>query len=627
MEVKMKKSFIVFLIFCSFLLLTSCDNSTKKPHSQEQDSSDTGAVDTDTDTEPENDADTVHDSVCGNEKVEDGEVCDGGAKECREIDPVYTSGFASCQADCQAYDVTGCNETPSDQDEGNVDNVFVLGPYMVNMIDVAAGADGAPRQFRIYEPTGAEGNIPVIHFLHGFMYKIAYYDDMLIHLASHGFIVVSSQSNHAMVNGDTTIVEAEKVVTFINWLKQNIQSKVSVTADVEHFGISGHSRGGKVSNRVLNSNPAIATSFFGVDPVDSAPPFAGFIGGDDPQSLMELVKFTGESMFLGTEKGPAGMIGSTAACAPSGDNSVRFYGAYPAPSHHIIAAGVGHADMVDPADISTCGMYCSSCKGSGNTALNQQFISYTGGLMTAFFNSTLKGQKQYENLINDSSQHPFLTTLNEHKSPDGEQDPEIEIGEALGEATRSKVSEGYFFDGPGTDEVMIFYPGASIEPTAYSSIMTMLAERGIDGFIIDMPADMAIFGQNKADDIYKNYPNYKKYYLSGHSMGGAMIANYAAKNLEKTSGLFMMAAYPTEDLKSAQFPILFIYGTEDGVITRSKLETGLTLVPESAVNYEIEGGNHAYFGNYGEQDGDGVATIKPITQQKITVREILKLVR
>lgn len=206
-------------------------------------------------------------------------------------------------------------------------------------------------------------------------------------------------------------------------------------------------------------------------------------------------------------------------------------------------------------------------------------------------------------------------------------DPEIEIGEPLGTATISSVSEGYFFDGPGTEEALIFYPGASIEPTAYSSIMTMLAERGIDCFIIKMPANMAILGQNKADDIYKNYPNYKKYYLSGHSMGGAMIANYAAKNLDKTSGLFMMAAYPTEDLKSAEFPILFIYGTEDGVLTRSKLETGLTLVPESAVNYEIEGGNHAYFGDYGEQNGDGVATIKPITQQKITVREILKLVR
>ena len=625
----MKKALSIFLILLLVsLFLVSCGGSKKKPVTPDE--PDTEAVDTDTDTTP--DPTDTGSSDCGNRVLDEGEVCDGDAKECSEIDPSLT-GYAYCKADCSGWDTTGCqsNQDPTDPTEdpeepGEAENVFVLGPYFVNVIDVNSGDNGAPRQFRIYEPTGAEGKIPVIHFLHGFMYKIAYYDDFLTHLASHGFIVVSSQSDHGMIGGDTTIAEAEKVVTFLNWLKQNIQSKVSVTADVEHFGVSGHSRGGKVTNRVLNTDPAMATSFFGVDPVDSAPPVGG---GSDPLSLNDPVQFTGESMFLGTEKGPDGMLGSTGACAPSGENSVNFYAKYPEPSHHIIAAGVGHADMVDPADISSCGMYCSTCQGSGNTALNQQFITYTGGLMVAFFNSTLKGQTQYEALINDSSKHPFTTVLNEHK-PEGdssEPEAEIEIGEPLGEATMSEVSEGYFFDGPGEDEVMIFYPGANIEPTAYSSIMTMLAERGIDGFIIKMPANMAILGQDKADDIYKNYPNYKKYYLSGHSMGGAMIANYAAKNLEKTSGLFMMAAYPTEDLKSAQFPILFIYGTEDGVLTRSKLETGLTLVPESAVNYEIEGGNHAYFGNYGEQDGDGTATIKPITQQKITVREILKLVR
>lgn len=242
------------------------------------------------------------------------------------------------------------------------------------------------------------------------MYKIDYYDDFLTHLASHGFVVVSSQSEHVMINGDTTIVEAEKVATFLNWLKQNLQSKVSVTVDITRFGVSSHSRGGKVTNRVLNNDPSMATSFFGVDPVDSAPPMGG---SSDPASLNDPVQFTGESMFLGTEKGVEGTLGQ--ACAPQSDNSVHFYASYPSPSHHIIAAGVGHADMVDPSDVSACGMYCSTCKGSGDTNLNQQFIAYTGGLMVAFFNATLKGQTQYEALLDDVSQHPFATTLAEHK--------------------------------------------------------------------------------------------------------------------------------------------------------------------------------------------------------------------
>ena len=416
-----------FLSIFSLLLLVSffcinCGGSEKKP-TKVQDKTDTEAVDTDTDTDP---ADTGSESNCGNNIVDEGETCDGGAMECSEINPNYT-GYATCRPDCMGWDISACilNDTPdsdsndttpdTDPDTGDtapsdLNSVFNFGPYMVNLIDVKSGADGAPRDFRIYEPTGAEGNIPVVHFLHGFMYKIAYYDDFLTQLASHGFVVVSSQSDHNMIGGDTTIKEAEKVATFLNWLKQNIQSKVSVTVDVEHFGVSGHSRGGKVTNRVLNSDPTMATSFFGVDPVDSAPPLGG---SSDPTSLSDPVQFTGESMFLGTELGPQKTLGTS--CAPTEDNSVHFYASYPSPSHHIIAAGVGHADMVDPADVKACGTYCSACAGSKDDGMKLMFISYTGGLMTAFFNATLKGETQYETLLNDSSTHPFATTVTEHK--------------------------------------------------------------------------------------------------------------------------------------------------------------------------------------------------------------------
>ena len=227
----------------------------------------------------------------------------------------------------------------------------------------------------------------------------------------------------------------------------------------------------------------------------------------------------------------------------------------------------------------------------------------------------------------DPDETPDTETPDEDAAPVEE---EIEIGEPLGEVTVSDKPngvDGIFFDGPGEDELLIFYPGASIEPSAYSSIMTLLAERGVDGVIIKMLANMAILGQSKADDVYKNYPSYKKFYLAGHSMGGAMIANYAAKTSNQVDGLFMLAAYPTENLTAAEYPILFIYGSNDGVVNRDKLATGLTLTPASAVNYEIPGGNHAYFGDYGEQKNDGTATISHEQQQKITVREILKLVR
>ena len=220
--------------------------------------------------------------------------------------------------------------------------------------------------------------------------------------------MVSGQSSHQLIGGDTTYKEAEKVITFIEWLKENLSKYLSVTPDFQNFGFSGHSRGGKVTNRILNTYPTYAKSFFGVDPVDSAPPISG---SSDPPSLNDPVQFKGESMFLGTEKGPKGMF----AFAPKGDNSVSFYAGYPSPSHHIIAAGVGHIDMIDRNDISDLGLVRFTCSGASNKNLITKFIAYTGGLMAAFFSLTLKGQKKYQTLLNDCSKHPFSTTLVENK--------------------------------------------------------------------------------------------------------------------------------------------------------------------------------------------------------------------
>ena len=284
-------------------------------------------------------------------------------------------------------------------------SVFKNGPYQVKIIDVNSGENGSSRQFRIFEPIDIKGKTPIIHFLHGFKLKYTYYNDLLTHLSSHGFIVISSQSEHKLIGCDTTYKEAEKVVTFINWLKENLSAKISITPDFDNFGISGHSRGGKVTNRILNNYPNIAKSFFGVDPVDSAPPMNG---SSDPKSLLDPVQFKGESMFLGTEKGPTGLL----VFAPKGDNSINFYECYPSPSRHIIAANVGHMDMIDA---SSCGLIRSLSANSGDKNLNSKFIAYCGGLMAAFFNSTLKGMTKYEILFKDSSNHPFPTKLVEYK--------------------------------------------------------------------------------------------------------------------------------------------------------------------------------------------------------------------
>lgn len=189
--------------------------------------------------------------------------------------------------------------------------------------------------------------------------------------------------------------------------------------------------------------------------------------------------------------------------------------------------------------------------------------------------------------------------------------------------TVSQIDEGFFFDGPGEDKALIFYPGAKVEEAAYAPMMKSLAEQGVDCFLIKMPMKLAILGANKANNIRAKY-KYDNYYLAGHSLGGAMAANYASEHLNDYSGLFLLAAYPTKDLTTANFPVVFIYGDNDKVLNREKLEVGFTLVPSDYKKIEIAGGNHAQFGAYGAQDGDDTATITPEEQWKITVDTILE---
>ena len=187
-----------------------------------------------------------------------------------------------------------------------------------------------------------------------------------------------------------------------------------------------------------------------------------------------------------------------------------------------------------------------------------------------------------------------------------------------------KIKEGVFLDGAGEDTAIVFYPGAKVEYTAYLPLLMELAEQGADCFLVEMPCNLAMFGMNKAGDLMESY-DYENWYLAGHSLGGAMGASYVSEHLEEFSGMILLAAYPTKSLKAENFKVLSIYGSEDAVLNMEKLEEGRALMPEDYTEICIEGGNHAQFGAYGFQKGDGTAMITAEEQVQQTVEAILTL--
>lgn len=181
----------------------------------------------------------------------------------------------------------------------------------------------------------------------------------------------------------------------------------------------------------------------------------------------------------------------------------------------------------------------------------------------------------------------------------------------------TEVSEGLLFDGSSEDTALIFYPGAKVDIRAYAPILYMLAENGVDCFVVDMPFYMAFLGSNRAEEIMEEYDTW---YLRGHSLGGAMAANFAAEHIGELEGLFLLASYPTKDLSESDLKAVTIYGSEDGILNRKKLEEGQELLPEDSVQICIEGGNHAQFGSYGAQKKDGKAEISPKEQWEQTLQ-------
>ena len=181
-----------------------------------------------------------------------------------------------------------------------------------------------------------------------------------------------------------------------------------------------------------------------------------------------------------------------------------------------------------------------------------------------------------------------------------------------GAVTVTQTGTGWFFDGPSESDALIFYPGGKVEETAYAPLLRQIADGQMDVFLLKVPFRLAVLSPGKAADVMVSR-SYANWYVGGHSLGGVMAADFAAKHAAELRGLVLLASYSTGDL-APSLRVLSISGSEDGVLDRQKLEAGIQYLPAGAVIQVIPGGNHAQFGSYGPQKGDGAALISPTEQ-------------
>jgi len=186
---------------------------------------------------------------------------------------------------------------------------------------------------------------------------------------------------------------------------------------------------------------------------------------------------------------------------------------------------------------------------------------------------------------------------------------------------------------------LVFYPGGLVDPHAYVEPLSQFAKSGKGHMvvIVKMPGNLAIFDPHEGAWMFDRYPWVKQWFIGGHSLGGVMACSTVKKYPEFFRGILLLASYPqaADDLSDWNHYVLSVWGENDLVLDPALIESSKPYLP-LAVNidnpdalvldrtpktlyYEIPGGNHAQFGSYGSQKGDGEATITPTAQTRTWV--------
>lgn len=190
----------------------------------------------------------------------------------------------------------------------------------------------------------------------------------------------------------------------------------------------------------------------------------------------------------------------------------------------------------------------------------------------------------------------------------------------------NETDDYFIVNGAQHDTTIVYYPGGLVTPESYLLQADMLASNNFRVIIPKMPFNLAILNRFVFLDIYDN--NVGAFYLAGHSLGGASAAYVAKEHSDKLEGLIFLAAYPPSsvDLSNIDLPILSVSAEKDGVMNWDRYESTKSLLPDTTIYENIEGGNHAQFGYYGTQRGDNESAITVYEQHKIVTELIQSFV-
>ncbi|KAM7485299.1 hypothetical protein LguiA_001308 [Lonicera macranthoides] len=280
-------------------------------------------------------------------------------------------------------------------------NVFEIGKYPTIIvksegekctIKPAQGTTSVapPKPLLIATPTEG-GEYPVILFLHGYLLNNSFYSQLLLHIASHGFIVIAPQL-YSVAGPDTT-GEIKSAAAITNWLPEGLPTLLpsQVHPNLAKLALAGHSRGGKAAFALLLKKYDTRLKFsalIGIDPVDgmdkgkqTPPPVLTYAPRSFDLNMAVLV--------IGSGLGEIKKNPLFPPCAPKGVNHEDFFNECRKPACYFVAKDYGHVDMLDDETKGARGKatYCL-CK---NGKAREPMRRFVGGIVVAFLMGYLDG--------------------------------------------------------------------------------------------------------------------------------------------------------------------------------------------------------------------------------------------
>jgi len=176
---------------------------------------------------------------------------------------------------------------------------------------------------------------------------------------------------------------------------------------------------------------------------------------------------------------------------------------------------------------------------------------------------------------------------------------------------------------PASTHGVLYFPGARVDPYSYLYPLADVAASGVTVVIMEPLMNMALFDQRDLASLTQFAPSVTSWTLAGHSLGGVRACLLADD--PRVFSLVLFASYCANDLSGLELDVVLVLADQDGLIDREAVRDSEALLPPGRLTTRvIEGANHASFGTYGPQPGDGESTLSP-AQMRAQITEILLL--